>query len=134
MKSRTICVMGSPSVGKSAITQQFVSEKFVEAYAPTIENTFNKDFAYNGSDFALSIVDTAGQDEHSRLTSTMSIVDGYILVCSVNSRQSFDTINVLNDKVLEQANPQIPRLIGVKQDGSAATPTNGHARGVGGPR
>lgn len=51
------------------------------------------------------------KDEHSRLTSGQSMVDGYLLVCSVNSRQSFEMIHVLNEKILEHANAQVPRLI-----------------------
>ena len=52
-------------VGKSSLTIQFVENQFVDAYDPTIENTFQKQLKHNGTVYDLMIVDTAGQDEYS---------------------------------------------------------------------
>ena len=79
------------------MTLQFVEGTFVEEYNPTIESTFNKEFSFRGRDYSLTILDTAGHtDEHSLFNFSYTLgVDGYILVYSVNSKQSFDSIPLL---------------------------------------
>jgi hypothetical protein len=49
------------SLGKSTVTIQFVENHFVDAYHPTIENTFHKVIKYGNDEFLTEIVDTAGQ-------------------------------------------------------------------------
>ncbi|OGM39153.1 GTP-binding protein rhb1 [Aspergillus bombycis] len=100
-KQRKIAIVGSRSVGKSSLTVRFVEHHFVESYYPTIENTFSRIIKHNGQDFATEIVDTAGQDEYSILNSKHFIgIHGYIIVYSVASRQSFDMVRVIRDKIL----------------------------------
>ncbi|CAG8518478.1 2641_t:CDS:2, partial [Acaulospora colombiana] len=86
---------------KSSLTIQFVENHFVDSYYPTIENTFNKVIRYRGQEIAADIIDTAGQDEYSILNSTHAVgIHGYILVYSVTSRQSFEMIKIIRDKIL----------------------------------
>ncbi|OQD70518.1 hypothetical protein PENDEC_c023G00893 [Penicillium decumbens] len=100
-KQRKIAIVGSRSVGKSSLTVRFVEHHFVESYYPTIENTFSRIIKYNGQDYATEIVDTAGQDEYSILNSKHFIgIHGYIIVYSVTSRQSFEMVKVIRDKIL----------------------------------
>lgn len=107
-------------VGKSSLTVRFVEHHFVESYYPTIENTFSRIIKHNGQDYATEIVDTAGQvstshfrdarqrsgaeplqDEYSILNSKHFIgIHGYIIVYSVTSRQSFEMVRTIRDKIL----------------------------------
>lgn len=105
-------------IGKSSLTVRFVEHHFVESYYPTIENTFSRIIKYNGQDYATEIVDTAGQvcptplrgvpvslthgqDEYSILNSKHFIgIHGYIIVYSVTSRQSFEMVRTIRDKIL----------------------------------
>ncbi|OKL61960.1 GTP-binding protein rhb1 [Talaromyces atroroseus] len=87
--------------GKSSLTVRFVDHHFVESYYPTIENTFSRIIKHKGQDFATEIVDTAGQDEYSILNSKHFIgIHGYVIVYSVASRQSFEMVTVIRDKIL----------------------------------
>ncbi|MCJ1354374.1 MAG: GTP-binding protein [Icmadophila ericetorum] len=96
-----MAIVGSRSVGKSSLTVQFVEGHFVESYYPTIENTFSRVIHYKSQDFATEIVDTAGQDEYSVLSSKHFIgIHGYMLVYSVASKQSFEMIRIIRDKIL----------------------------------
>lgn len=101
---------------------QFVENHFVESYYPTIENTFSRTIKYKGQEYATEIIDTAGQvrifkcpsvrqsispltfraqDEYSILNSRHSIgIHGYMLVYSVASKQSFEMVKIIRDKVL----------------------------------
>lgn len=89
------------SSGKSSLTVRFVEGTFVETYYPTIENTFSRPLKYKGQDFTTEIVDTAGQDEYSILNSKHFIgIHGYMIVYSVASRQSFEMVRVIRDKIL----------------------------------
>ncbi|KAL1999496.1 hypothetical protein VTN02DRAFT_4438 [Thermoascus thermophilus] len=100
-KQRKIAIVGSRSVGKSSLTVRFVDHHFVESYYPTIENTFSRIIKHKGQEFATEIVDTAGQDEYSILNSKHFIgIHGYMIVYSVASRQSYDMVRVIREKIL----------------------------------
>ena len=104
--------------GKSSLTVQYCEGHFVESYYPTIENTFSHEIVYKGQTFLTEIIDTAGQvghaqaragihsadknqDEYSLMNSKLYIgIHGYMIVYSVASRQSFDMVRIIRDKLL----------------------------------
>ncbi|EMG50366.1 GTP-binding protein, putative [Candida maltosa Xu316] len=101
VKARKIAIVGSRSVGKSSITVRFVEDHFIESYYPTIENQFTKNFKINDLNYNIEILDTAGQDEFSLLNEKHLIgIHGYLLIYSVTSRQSFEIIEIIRDKIL----------------------------------
>jgi hypothetical protein len=55
-------VMGPGSVGKSALTIQYVQGVFIRDYDPTIEDAYRKTTTVDGSACLLDILDTAGQE------------------------------------------------------------------------
>lgn len=100
------------------MTVQFVEGHFVETYYPTIENTFSKTLRFKGQDYQTEIIDTAGQvshsdpqsptmtdrvqDEYSILQSKHFIgIHGYMLVYSVGSKQTFEMVRIIRDKILD---------------------------------
>ncbi|SCZ88865.1 BZ3500_MvSof-1268-A1-R1_Chr2-1g04691 [Microbotryum saponariae] len=118
-RQRKIALLGSRSVGKSSLTVQFVDSHFVDSYYPTIENTFQKVVKYKGQDFNLDIIDTAGQDEFSILSSKHAVgLHGWVLVYSVSSRSSFEMIQIVREKVLNYTGREnVPMvLVGNKSD------------------
>ncbi|KAF8266848.1 small GTPase superfamily [Lactarius quietus] len=101
LKKRKIAVLGSRSVGKSSLVVQFTENQFIDSYYPTIENTFTKGVNYKGVEYECDIIDTAGQDEYSILNSKHAIgIHGFVLVYSVTSRNSFDMIQIVYDKII----------------------------------
>lgn len=118
-KNRKVAVMGYRSVGKSSLCIQFVDGQFVDSYAPTIENTFQKGFKVRGQEYQLELVDTAGQDEYTIFPTYYSMdIHGYVLVYSITSQQSFEVVQVIYDKILDikgQVNVPIV-LVGNKTD------------------
>jgi len=102
VKQRKIALMGFRSVGKSSLTIQFVENKFVDSYDPTIENTFVKNVKIKGQEYSLRLVDTAGQDEYSIFPHAYAIdIHGYCLVYSINSLKSFEVVKVIYEKLLD---------------------------------
>jgi GTPase SAR1 family protein len=56
---------------------------------------------YRNHDFAVEMIDTAGQDEYSILNSKHFIgIHGYMIVYSVGSKQSFEMVRIIRDKIL----------------------------------
>lgn len=108
------------TTGKSSLLIQFTENQFIDSYYPTIENTFTKSVNYKGVDYDCDIIDTAGQvfihvlgatlayslchtdkDEYSILNSKHAIgIHGFVLVYSVTSRNSFDMIQIVYDKIV----------------------------------
>ncbi|KAI9700422.1 MAG: GTP-binding protein [Candelina mexicana] len=118
-KQRKIAIVGSRSVGKSSLTVQFVDGHFVESYYPTIENTFSSPITHKGQVYATEIIDTAGQDEYSILNSKHFIgIHGYMLVYSVASKQSFEMVRIIRDKILNHLGSEwVPlAIVGNKSD------------------
>lgn len=114
-----MAIVGSRSVGKSSLTVQFVDGHFVDAYYPTIENTFSKVIRYKNQDFATEIIDTAGQDEYTILNSRQFIgIHGYMIVYSVGNKQSFDMVRIIREKILNHLGADtVPLMIvGNKSD------------------
>ena len=124
--NRKVAVLGARAVGKSSLTHSFVTGSFSDAYDPTIESTQHKTIRFRKVHFATDIVDTAGMDEFSRLSRNASLgVHGYILVFSIASRQSFETIDQVNDALLNTLGdaPDVPRvLVGSMKDLSDSRP------------
>ncbi|WWD01267.1 hypothetical protein V866_008210 [Kwoniella sp. B9012] len=102
---RKVVIMGSPSVGKTSLTQQYVAPPTYNAsYYPTIEDTSHKTVTYNGVQYECEIIDSAGLEEYSLFPGKYGIgVHGYILVYSITSRQSFEMIPIVHDKILDYA-------------------------------
>jgi len=113
LKKRRIAVLGSRSVGKSSLVKQFIDNNFADSYFPTIESTFSKAVAYKGVEYECDIIDTAGQDEFTPINSRHAIgIHGYILVYSITSRDSFNMIQVVYDKIIEfTGHEKIPCVI-----------------------
>ena len=63
-------VLGVPGVGKSATTVQFVQNKFVKEYDPTIENNYRKCVSIDGEEHMMDILDTAGEEEFNGMISS----------------------------------------------------------------
>ncbi|XP_072029383.1 GTP-binding protein Rheb-like [Amphiura filiformis] len=118
-KSRQIAIMGFRSVGKSSLTIQFVENQFVDAYDPTIENTFEKELKVLGHEYQLKIIDTAGQDEYSIFPQSLTVnLHGYVLVYSVTSEKSFEVVQIIHEKLLDMTGKiSVPMvLVGNKTD------------------
>ncbi|KAF9534885.1 small GTPase superfamily [Crepidotus variabilis] len=118
-KRRKIVVLGSRSVGKSSLIVQYIENHFNENYYPTIEHNVPKTIKLNGIEYDCEIIDTAGQDEFSIFNSKHAIgIHGYILVYSVASRNSFNMIQPLYDRIIDyRGTEDVPCVIvGSKTD------------------
>jgi GTPase SAR1 family protein len=118
-------VVGGGGVGKSCLTIQLIQSHFVDEYDPTIEGLFDPNppgipsfhltcaRAYRRADSyrkqcviddevaLLDVLDTAGQEEYSAMREQyMRTGEGFLLVYSITSRQSFEEILTFEQQIL----------------------------------
>jgi len=96
-----LIVVGGGGVGKSALTIQFIQSYFVDEYDPTIEDSYRKQCVIDEEVALLDILDTAGQDEYSAMRETYMLTgEGFLLVYSVTSRESFQELTDFHRQIL----------------------------------
>lgn len=101
LREYKLVVVGGGGVGKSALTIQFIQSHFVDEYDPTIEDSYRKQCVIDDEVALLDVLDTAGQEEYSAMREQyMRTGEGFLLVYSITSRNSFDEISTFQQQIL----------------------------------
>jgi len=101
LRQYKLVVVGGGGVGKSALTIQFIQGHFVDDYDPTIEDSYRKQCVIDDEVALLDVLDTAGQEEyHAMREQYMRTGEGFLLVYSITSRNSFEEINTFHQQIL----------------------------------
>ncbi|KAF9359503.1 Ras GTPase [Mortierella sp. NVP85] len=101
MREYKLVVVGGGGVGKSALTIQFIQSHFVDEYDPTIEDSYRKQCVIDEEVALLDVLDTAGQEEYSAMREQyMRSGEGFLLVYSITSRNSFEEIATFYQQIL----------------------------------
>lgn len=107
-------------MGKSCLTIQLIQSHFVDEYDPTIEgqilfpvihprlhltlsnvDSYRKQCVIDDEVALLDVLDTAGQEEYSAMREQyMRTGEGFLLVYSITSRQSFEEIMTFQQQIL----------------------------------
>lgn len=99
-KNLVICMLGTSAVGKSAVTQRFVQNKFLKDYDPTIEDYYKKVVTLDNDSVPLSILDTAGMEDYYPLIDDwIDKKDGFILLYSVEWKESMTKLENFYQKI-----------------------------------
>ncbi|KAK4051856.1 RAS1 protein [Microbotryomycetes sp. JL201] len=101
LREYKLVVVGGGGVGKSAITIVFIQNHFVDEYDPTIEDSYRKQCVIDEEVALLDVLDTAGQEEYSAMREQyMRTGEGFLLVYSITSRNSFEEISTFHQQIL----------------------------------
>eukprot|EP00055_Hartaetosiga_balthica_P004929 m.13705 g.13705 ORF g.13705 m.13705 type:complete len:189 (+) comp4188_c1_seq1:295-861(+) len=115
MTEYKLVVVGSGGVGKSALTIQLIQQHFVTEYDPTIEDSYRKQVTIDDETCLLDILDTAGQEDYSAMRDQyMREGEGFLLVYSVDQRDSFDEIEGFREQILrvkDEEEAGVPMLL-----------------------
>jgi len=115
-----LIILGPGGVGKSSITIQFLQNHFIECYDPTIEDSYRKQVIVDNKCYFLEIVDTAGQEEYSAMSSLyLKDGDGFIIVYDVTKIITFSQVEEFRERVsmAKQMSENIPIILcGNKSD------------------
>lgn len=66
-KPLRIAILGQNGVGKSALTVRFITRRFIGDYDPDLEKVYACSRCIDGESVTLELLDTAAQEEKSRL-------------------------------------------------------------------
>ncbi|KAF8322584.1 ras-like protein [Clavulina sp. PMI_390] len=101
LREYKLVVVGGGGVGKSALTIQFIQSQFVDEYDPTIEDSYRKQVVIDDEVALLDVLDTAGQEEYGAMREQyMRSGEGFLLVYSITSRNSFEEISTFHQGIL----------------------------------
>jgi GTPase KRas protein len=112
LREYKLVVIGSGGVGKSALTIQFMHNRFEEDYDPTIEDLYRKDCFIDGEETLIDVLDTAGQEEFSAMREHYMLDgEGFLLVYSITERDSFKMIESYHQQILRVKDTQAVPII-----------------------
>jgi small GTP-binding protein len=97
MSNHNLIVLGDNGVGKTALIVQYICDYFMEYYVPTIEDSYRKKVIINNDNVELNIVDLSGTNSHIRLNDSIGKGDVFLLVYSIDSRDSFNKLHIYYD-------------------------------------
>jgi GTPase KRas len=80
---------------------KFIQSHFIDEYDPTIEDSYRKQCVIDDEVALLDVLDTTGQEEYSAMREQyMRTGEGFMLVYSITSRQSFEEILTFQQQIL----------------------------------
>ncbi|KAJ7157870.1 ras family-domain-containing protein [Mycena crocata] len=101
LRQYNLVLVGAGGVGKTVLSKQFVEDHYAEDYDPTIEDSYRKQCVIDGEVALLDILDTAGQPEYAAMREQyMRTGEGFLLVYSITSRDSFEDISTFHEQIL----------------------------------
>jgi len=95
-----VIVVGGGGAGKSALTQMFMYNNFVEEYDPTTADSYRKIHEVDGVKCQLDILDTAGQEEYMR-DNYYRLGEGFLIVYSITMRDTFRSVSRFYDHIIQ---------------------------------
>lgn len=108
----SIAVLGSSESKKSALLLRFVKDDYDPEYIPTIEDYLSKKIAIDKKEYAMKIIDTAGQSEMKGITEIyMKEAQAFIIVYSVMNQLSFNEVDEFRGQVLNISNENRDKIV-----------------------
>ena len=98
-----IVVMGAAGVGKTCLVSQFMYDRFLSEYKPTVEDLHRAEYHINGNRLTLDILDTAGAYEFPAMRK-LSITNGdaFVLVYAIDDERSFVEVENIRQEIIQQ--------------------------------
>jgi GTPase KRas protein len=94
MAAYKVVIIGENGVGKSCLTIQLVSNRFIPEYDPTLEDSYRKRFSVDDESQILDVFDTSGAEDYSSIREQyMKIADGFICVYSISNESTFEEVD-----------------------------------------
>lgn len=111
-----ISIMGAPSVGKTAIAQQFMTSEYLGGFDTSIDGETEKtvNVLLNGEETALAFVE---QGENEEMEEEYENIAAYLIVYACDDRKSFDrAVDILYNLRQKQHSEDVIFFVGNKSD------------------
>eukprot|EP01112_Ceratiomyxa_fruticulosa_P012633 TRINITY_DN3508_c0_g1_i1.p1 TRINITY_DN3508_c0_g1~~TRINITY_DN3508_c0_g1_i1.p1 ORF type:complete len:204 (+),score=21.19 TRINITY_DN3508_c0_g1_i1:133-744(+) len=96
-----LALVGLGGVGKSCLAIQFIFQRFVEDYDPTLEDSYRKQVNVDGEECLLDIFDTTGVEDFSAVRDQyIQLGEGFLCIYSVTYSTSFKEVMPLYEHIL----------------------------------
>ena len=97
-----LVILGKSLVGKSALTYRYICDKFPNEHDTTVEDQYKVNMTIEGIKCEVEILDTAGQDDYQTMLDTwINSADGFILVYSIDNKESFESTKTRYDRIIK---------------------------------
>jgi len=97
--------LGKGIAGKSKLTYAFIDYDAPSEHDPTIEDRYKTSYNYEGKDYEIEILDTAGEEDYpNMLDMWISFAEGFLLVFTIDNRESFEYLKIKRELVLKGKN------------------------------
>ncbi|CAM1324738.1 Uncharacterised protein g8764 [Pycnogonum litorale] len=107
-----VTLMGAARVGKTAIINQFLHERFISNYKPTVEELHKVEYEIKSCPLTLEILDTSGAYEFPAMRQlSIATSDGFILVFAVDNPESFEEVRAIRNQILENKKVDAPIVV-----------------------
>lgn len=98
-----LVTLGGPNVGKSSIVKRFLFNTFSDKYKPTVEDLYSQEYDFGQLTLKVDILDTAGDLQFPAMRRlSIATAHAFLIVYSVNNRESFELAKVFFDEIQEQ--------------------------------
>ncbi|XP_035226312.1 ras-related protein Rap1-like [Stegodyphus dumicola] len=109
-----VVIMGAAGVGKTAIVEQFLHDRFPVDHVPTVEEMHCSVYDISGATLTLDILDTSGSYEFPAMRRlAIKTGDAFILVYAIDNKESFRFVSSLRELILEirQTEEHVPIVV-----------------------
>lgn len=94
--------LGAAGVGKTALIQRFLQDKFETKHRRTVEEMHSKEYDIGGVKITVEILDTSGSYSFPAMRKlSIQNSDAFALVYAVDNPESLEVVKSLRDEILE---------------------------------
>ena len=100
-KRLKLCILGTTLVGKTTLINKFLYEQDEEGTEKTVEEQYIKYIKIKEEDCILQIIDTGGLEDYLKnLDVWIDSSEGFMLVFSINDKDSFEGLKIRYDEIV----------------------------------